>query len=130
MLAMERLVKYRINPALILRGLKIMSENFKVQLDNYTEIISSLDWVLQIYLFGSHAYGEPKEYSDIDLLVIVEDELDPIKATITINQQLVGKRTTPLDVVVNRKKEFNQAIKGNTIQRLIADNGVLLYEAS
>jgi len=106
-----------------------MSEKLKMQLDNYTEIISSLDWVLQIYLFGSHAYGEPKEYSDIDLLVVVEDNLDPIKATISINQKLVGKRTTPLDVIVNRKNEFNQAIKGNTIQRLISDNGVLLYEA-
>jgi len=55
-----------------------MSENIQVQIDNYTEIISSLDWVLQIYLFGSHAYGEPKEYSDIDLLVIVDDNIDPI----------------------------------------------------
>jgi len=107
-----------------------MRDNLKVQLDNYTEIISSLDWVLQIYLFGSHAYGEPGDYSDIDLLVIVEDDLDPIKATISINQQLVGKRRVPLDIVVNRKKEFNQAIKGNTIQKLISDNGVLLYEAS
>lgn len=107
----------------------IMSEKIKIQINKYTEIISSLDWVLQIYLFGSHAYGEPKEYSDIDLLVIVEDNLDPIKATISINQQLVGQRTTPLDIVVNRKKEFSQAIKGNTVQRLISDNGVLLYEA-
>ena len=107
-----------------------MSKNVKVQLDSYTEIISSFDWVLQIYLFGSHAYGEPKEYSDIDLLVIVEDGLDPIKATISINQQLVGKRTMPVDILVNRKKVFNQAIKGNTIQRLISDNGVLLYDAS
>jgi predicted nucleotidyltransferase len=106
-----------------------MSEKIKIQINKYTEIISSLDWVLQIYLFGSHAYGEPKEYSDIDLLVIVEDNLDPIKATISINQQLVGQRTTPLDIVVNRKKEFSQAIKGNTVQRLISDNGVLLYEA-
>ena len=107
-----------------------MSEKIKMQLDSYTELISSFTWVLQIYLFGSYAYGEPDEYSDIDLLVIVEDSRDPIKATISINKHLVGKRTIPLDIVVNRKKEFNQAVANNSIQKLISDNGVLLYDAS
>ena len=107
-----------------------MSEMLKLQLDKYTEIISSLEWVLQIFLFGSHAYGEPQDYSDLDLLVIVEDDLDPINASFMINQQLIGKRTTPLDIVVNRKKDFAHAVKENTIQKLISDTGVLLYEAS
>jgi predicted nucleotidyltransferase len=108
----------------------VISEKLKLQLDTYIEIISSLKWVLQVFLFGSHAYGEPQEYSDLDLLVIVDDNQDPIKAMYKINQQLIGKRTTPLDVVVNRKKDFESAVKENTIQRLISDNGVLLYEAS
>ena len=107
-----------------------MSEKVKLQLDKYTEIISSLDWVVQIFLFGSHAYGEPQEYSDLDLLVVVDDSLDPINATFKINQKLIGKRPTPLDVVVNRKKDFELAVKENTIQKLISDNGVLLYEAN
>ena len=107
-----------------------MSTKLKLQLDMYTELISSLEWVLQIFLFGSHAYGEPKEHSDLDLLVIVDDSLDPINATFKINQKLIGKRTVPLDVVVNRKRDFDEAIKENTIQKLISDTGVLLYEAS
>ena len=107
-----------------------MSEKLKLQLDKYTEIISSIEWVLQIFLFGSHAYGEAQENSDLDLLVIVDDKHDPINATFKINQELIGKRTTPLDVVVNRRMDFDQAVKGNTIQRLIFDTGVLLYDAS
>jgi predicted nucleotidyltransferase len=107
-----------------------MSERLKQQLDIYTEVISSLEWVRQIFLFGSHAYGEPQEHSDLDLLVIVDDSLDPINATVKINQQLIGKRTIPLDVVVNRKKDFDKATKENTIQKMISDTGVLLYEAS
>jgi len=107
-----------------------MSEKIKIQLDRYTKIISSLEWVLQIFLFGSYAYGEPQKYSDLDLLVIVDDHLDPINATYKINQQLIGNRTIPLDVVVNRKKDFEKAKKGNTIQKFISDAGVLLYEAS
>jgi predicted nucleotidyltransferase len=106
-----------------------MSDNIKLHLNKYTEIISSLEWVHKIFLFGSHAYGEPKEFSDIYLLVIVDDRLDPINATYKINQQLIGKRVIPLDVVVNRKKDFEQAVEGNTIQKLISDTGVLLYEA-
>jgi len=106
-----------------------MSEKMKLQLEKYTEIISSLEWVLQIFLFGSHAYGESSEYSDLDLLVIIDDYLDPINATYRINQQLIGKREIPLDIVVNRKKDFEHAVKGNTIQKLISDAGELLYEA-
>ena len=33
----------------------------KAVLNTYTEYISSLEGVLQIYLFGSHAYGSPHE---------------------------------------------------------------------
>jgi len=107
-----------------------MSKALKLQLDIYTEIISSLEWVLQIFLFGSHAYGEPQEHSDLDLLVIVDDSLDPVNASYKINKKLIGKRTVPLDVVVNRKKDFNLAKNENTIQKLISDTGVILYEAS
>jgi len=107
-----------------------MSERVKQDIDKYIALISTLSGVLQIYLFGSYAYGDPGEYSDIDLLIIIEDNLDPINATIKINQQLVGKRTTPLDVIVNRKKDFIKAAEEPTIQKHITDNGVLLYEAS
>jgi len=107
-----------------------MSENIKQEIDKYIAIISNLSGVLQIYLFGSYAYGEPEEYSDIDLMIIIEDNLDPINASIKINHELVGKRTTPLDIVVNRKKDFSKAANENTIQKLISDNGVLLYEAN
>ena len=107
-----------------------MSENIKQEIDKYIAIISTLSGVLQIYLFGSYAYGEPEEYSDIDLMIIIKDNLDPINASIKINHELVGKRTTPLDIVVNRKKDFSKAANENTIQKLISDNGVLLYEAN
>ena len=106
-----------------------MSEKIKQDIDKYIALVSTLSGVLQIYLFGSYAYGDPGEYSDIDLLIVVEDNLDPINTTVKINHLLVGKRTTPLDIVVNRKKDFNDAVMENTIQKHISDNGVLLYEA-
>jgi len=106
-----------------------MSEKIKQDLNKYTAVISTLSGVLQIYLFGSYAYGEPEEYSDIDLLIVVEDNLDPIDTTVKINHKLVGKRTTPLDIIVNRKRDFIKAAEENTIQKHVSNNGVLLYEA-
>jgi len=106
-----------------------MSEKIKQEIDKYISVISTLSGVLQIYLFGSYAYGEPEEYSDIDLLIVVEDSLDPINTSVKINHKLVGKRTTPLDIMVNRKKDFTKAAEENTIQKHISDYGVLLYEA-
>jgi len=106
-----------------------MNESIKREIDKYVAVISTFSGVLQIYLFGSYAYGEPKEDSDIDLMVIVEDNLDPIRTAFKINKQLVGKRTTPLDILVNRNKDFNKAKNDNTIQNEIFNNGILLYEA-
>jgi len=106
-----------------------MKKSIKQEIDKYIAIISTLSGVLQIYLFGSYAYGEPKEFSDIDLMIIVDDNLDPINTIVKINQQLAGKRTTPVDIIVNRKRDFNLASKENTIQQYISNNGVLLYEA-
>jgi len=62
-------------------------------------------------------------------MIVVEDNLDPINTTVKINQHLVGKHTTPLDIIVNRSKDFRQAISESTIQKHISNNGVLLYEA-
>ena len=107
-----------------------MSEKIKQEIDKYIAVISAFSGVVQIYLFGSYAYGKPEEYSDIDLLIIIEDNLDPINTAVKINHKLVGKRTTPLDIMVNRKRDFSKATKENTIQKHISDNGVLLYEAN
>jgi predicted nucleotidyltransferase len=106
-----------------------MSEKIKQEIDKYITVISTLTGVLQIYLFGSYAYGEPEEFSDIDLFIVVEDNLDPINTSVKINHKLVGKRTTPLDIMVNRKKDFTRAAEDNTIQKHISVNGVLLYDA-
>jgi predicted nucleotidyltransferase len=105
-----------------------MSEKLKMQLDNYTEIISSLDWVLQIYLFGSHAYGTPDDNSDIDLMVVIDDELDVFKTAYKIQRGLAN-RVVPLDVLVNNESAFYEAADSITLQAHIVKEGTLLYES-
>ena len=96
-------------------------------LNAYVAEIVSVSGVLQVYLFGSYAYGNPHEKSDIDLMVVVEDNLKAEKMALTINGVLAGKRRIPLDVLVNNSSDFNEAAKEPTLQNRIKSEGVLLY---
>lgn len=112
----------------ILKGLLSLEGHIKSALNSYTEYISSLSEVLEIYLFGSHVNGSPNEHSDIDLMVIVEDGLDPFKIAFKINKGL-AERKIPLDILVNKKSDFYSAANENTFQRIIKNEGVLIYDA-
>ncbi len=58
-----------------------------------------------VYLFGSHAWGEPSEDSDLDFLVIVQDsELPPTKRSIRTSDAL-GDIAVPMDVLVRTRAE-------------------------
>lgn len=105
-----------------------MKDTAKTALDRYTGYISSLEEVLQIYLFGSHAWGEPDEGSDIDLLVVVDDNIKALKTAVKIQMGLAKQKIVPLDVMVNNRTTFIEATNGITLQKHIKDEGVLLYE--
>ena len=104
-----------------------MNAYVKEVVDMYVDVISSVSGVLQIYLFGSHAYGAPHEKSDIDLMIVVEDSLKALKMALVINNALSGKREIPLDLLVNTETDFNEALKEPTLQNRIKNEGVLLY---
>jgi len=103
-----------------------MSEDIKRELDKYIESISAFNGVLQIYLFGSYASGEPKDNSDVDLMVIVENNMDPFKTAFKIRKSLVGSDMI-LDIIVNKKDAFEKASTEQPFQKNIKENGVLLY---
>ena len=113
---------------IIMEGGIHLEKVIKTALDTYVNFISSLDGVIQIYLFGSLAYGAPHERSDIDLMVVIDDKLDVFKMMNEISTGLIGKRVIPLDVLVNRKSVFRDAAERLTIQNHIKSEGVLLYE--
>jgi len=105
-----------------------MSEAIKAELDKYVEFISSLTGVLQIYLFGSYAYGEPQSTSDIDLMVVVDNNLDPFKTAYKIKRSFAN-HGLDVDIVVNRVSAFEEASEYSPFQKTIKENGVLLYVA-
>jgi predicted nucleotidyltransferase len=82
-----------------------------------------------IYLYGSHAYGQPHDDSDVDLLVIVGDSvLPPHKRAVAAYRALRGLYL-PAEVKVATRLEFERMAQWQTsIERVVLDKGRVLYE--
>ena len=108
--------------------IKNMSHEVKAELDRYISFISKMDGVIQIYLFGSHAYGSPTEESDIDLMIVVHDGIDSLKIMRAVSAGLMNRRVS-LDVLVDNMSDFTERSKPErvTLQREIKNKGVLVY---
>jgi predicted nucleotidyltransferase len=81
----------------------------------------------QIILFGSYAYGEPNEDSDIDFMVIVSHSDEPrYRRSRPAYRALRGMRI-PTDVIVVTREEVKRKInvKSSLISRVIHDGKVL-----
>ena len=80
----------------------------------------------RVILFGSHAYGTPKEYSDVDLLIIM-----PFEGNSFDQGTVILERVRPgyyVDVIVRtpddatrRHREFDPLV------RAAFDRGTVLY---
>ena len=105
-----------------------MSQEMKTELDRYVSFISELDGVIQVYLFGSFAYGIPTTDSDVDLLVVVQDGIDPIKMMREVKRGLQNK-IVPFDILVINHTDFAERSKPDrvTLQREIKNRGVLVH---
>lgn len=80
----------------------------------------------RIILFGSYAYGQPKPWSDVDLLIIIETD-NPKQMQMDI--YLSFKDPFGLDIMVRTPKEIKHRIAlGDFFLREIVDKGNVLYE--
>ncbi len=83
----------------------------------------------KIILFGSYAYGQPTEDSDVDLLVILPFEELPVRKTIEIRKRIPA--SFPLDLIVRTPEQIQQRLEMEDffIQDIL-NNGQVLYEAN
>jgi len=86
--------------------------------------------IQKIYLFGSYAYGEPNEESDIDFCVIIDDSISSRRNEVYFNieKKLGSENILPNDLLVYNNEEFNKFSNLRGIERFILKNGVLIYE--
>ena len=85
--------------------------------------------VKQIFIFGSHAYGEPDKDSDIDLCVITDlnnkRKIDIIRE---IRRELIELISNPLDILIYSEKEFKErADIRSTLEHKILMSGIKVY---
>jgi predicted nucleotidyltransferase len=83
-----------------------------------------------IYLYGSYAYGQPHEDSDVDLLVVVrESSLAPHQRAIRAYRALRGL-FFPAEVKVVTQAEFERRADWfSSIENTVRTKGKVLYES-
>ena len=83
----------------------------------------------RIILFGSYAYGQPNEDSDVDLLVILPFDEMPVHTAIAIRRQI--KSPFPLDLIARTSEQIQQRLDmGDFFIQDIINKGHILYEAN
>ena len=82
----------------------------------------------KIVLFGSYAYGEPSQDSDVDLLVILSFEGRAVQQAVKI--LLAIDHHFPLDLIVRTPQTIEQRLEmGDFFIRDIMQKGHVLYES-
>ena len=84
-----------------------------------------------IYLFGSLAWGDPHEESDLDLLIIVDQSEEKIYKRPIVGIKALRGLKIAKDIIVYTKDEFNNLISNEaSLFYKIKREGIKLYEAS
>ncbi|MGL4942509.1 MAG: nucleotidyltransferase domain-containing protein [Thermoguttaceae bacterium] len=85
----------------------------------------------KIYLFGSHARGDQRPDSDYDIYIVLPDDgISEAEATEQVYSSLIERTEylRPVDIVANYVSRFAQRKTRPTIERVIVNEGVVLYE--
>ena len=82
----------------------------------------------KIFIFGSYAYGQPSNDSDLDICVIIDlgnkRKIDMVR---DIRRELSTKFEYPLDVLLYEESEFDErAILKNTLEYKILKHGIIV----
>lgn len=82
----------------------------------------------RVILFGSHAWGEPGEDSDIDLMVVVASSSEPRYQRAVRAHRVLADLPVSKDVLVETADEFAfRAQAPASLEHKIAHEGRLLY---
>ena len=81
-----------------------------------------------IYLFGSYVDGMPHKESDLDICAIFPDNVSNLlELRGKIRSNLYRKLDMPMDLIVKKSMDFHIRKTGATLDKVIAENGVLIY---
>jgi predicted nucleotidyltransferase len=82
-----------------------------------------------IYLYGSYAYGNPTEESDLDIYLVTPDSVPNILEVYSkIMVDLSLKKIFFVDLLLSKESVFNKRKTENILEETIFQKGKLIYE--
>ena len=82
----------------------------------------------KVVLFGSYAYGKPSPDSDVDILVVMPLNGNPVDKSVEMRLKL--QLRFPLDLLVRTPAKIKERLAmGDDFIKDIFDKGKVLYEA-
>ena len=101
----------------------------RAQIRTFSQAVAREFHPQKIILFGSYAYGNPTEDSDVDLLVIMPFDRRRGRKSLEIRQRVSAD--FPLDLIVRTPDFIAQRLEwGDCFTREIVSKGKVLYEAA
>ncbi len=92
-------------------------------------LVTALD-PLAIYLYGSHAYGQPHRHSDVDLFIVIQDSSLSAHRRAVVAYRALRGLFVPVEIKVVTRAEFEQRLEWqSSIERVVQEKGRVLYEA-
>lgn len=91
-----------------------MQYNIQVELNNLIKEIDGVFDINSIYLFGSYAYGNPNEDSDLDICIITNDRSKRKVEIMKLIRKCIAKvQSMPVDLLIYYSDKFNERAKIN-----------------
>jgi predicted nucleotidyltransferase len=85
----------------------------------------------RVYLYGSQAWGDPTNTSDIDLFVILDSSDLDMDERIRIGARALSGSGLDVDLMVMTEKELNERKDHpSTLVHKVITKGIKLYEAA
>ena len=104
-------------------------------IDSIMAVITTLDDVKQVIMFGSCSRGANTENSDIDLLLLLDSEKSGIpfnrleqKVGAAICERFTFNGKKELDLLFADKKTYTNSTDPKSVYRSVKKDGVILYE--
>ena len=106
----------------------MIKSHVEAQLKEVTNRIVEAFDPQRIILFGSFAYGQPSDDSDVDLLIVMETDERPAVRAMRVSR-LLRPRPFPMDILVRTPSEIQHRLKiGDYFIREVLKRGRVLYE--
>jgi predicted nucleotidyltransferase len=85
---------------------------------------------IRIYLFDSFADGTNTDDSDFDFYIVVDDKItDLVGAAASAYKAIRLTKQRPVNIIVGTESQFNKQKEIISLEKEVAEKGILLYEA-